>query len=58
MSEIAKKKVYLESSFFGYLMNKSIALPLTNAVIVSAGYKCPTIMTPVDFLEEQEAING
>ena len=39
-------------------MANRVTIPLTNAVIVSAGYKCPTIMTPVDFLEEQEAING
>jgi len=40
-----------------HMANRS-TLPLTNSVVVSAGYRCPRIMTPSDFLEEQEVCNG
>ena len=39
-------------------MANRVTIPLTNSVVVSAGYRCPRIMTPVDFFEWQEVVNG
>lgn len=60
-----KLKVYCETSFWSYLTGRptplahialkqasSLALPKTIAVVSGAGYACPAIVTPDDYIKE------
>ena len=50
----AKLKVYLESTISGYATDVVSKDPLTATYsqIALAGYKCPQIMTPQEFMED------
>ena len=45
-----KLKVYCETSFWSYLNGR----PKTVATVTKAGFNCPVIITPMDFLERKE----
>ena len=53
-----KLKVYCETTFWSYLncrhMANPVTLPKTAMIIRDAGYCCPIIITPTEFLERKE----
>ena len=53
-----KLKVYCETSFWSHLngghMANPVTLPKTAPIVCKAGYQCPVIVTPQEFLDRKE----
>ena len=58
MGNEKKLKVYCETTFWSYLngrhMANLITLPKTASIICKAGYQCPVILTPREFIDRKE----